>query len=99
MTVRPEVQQLLDLGPFPVFDEAEEQDIRKRGEIIASIVPPVNRDEASALLQCFGPDDAFGLAWALLHLVETTPGGVPLPTRPNVTENEWVCLLWDRSQP
>jgi hypothetical protein len=97
MAIRPEVQQLVSLGAFPASSDAEEHDIGRRGEILTSITPPVTREEALALLTCFGPDEAFGLAWALLHLIETTPGGVPLASRPAASENEWIRRLWDRS--
>ncbi|MDB6032726.1 MAG: hypothetical protein JWM16_3064, partial [Verrucomicrobiales bacterium] len=27
-----------------------------------------------ALVKVFGPDDYYGLAWSLLHLIESAPG-------------------------
>ncbi len=97
MPIRSEVQQLVDLGPFPASTDADEHDLDHRGELLTGIKPPLMRDEAVALLSCFGPDDAFGLAWALLHLIETTPGGVPISTKPQPSDNEWLRRLWDRS--
>lgn len=97
MAIRVQVQQLVDLGPFPASRDADADDIDHRGAIIDSITPPVTREEALALLGCFGPDEAFGLAWELIHLIETVSGGLPLETRPSSEANEWVQYLWDRS--
>jgi hypothetical protein len=97
MAIRPEVQQLVDLGPFPDSATADEHDIDKRGALLSSIKRPLTREEAVALMNCFGPDDAFGLAWELLHLIESVPGGVPIASKPSQSDNEWLRRLWDRS--
>lgn len=97
MSVRSEVQQLVDLGPFPASADADEHDVDRRGALLTAIKPPLTHEEAVALLTCFGPDEAFGLAWALLHLIEATPGGAPISTRPQPSDNEWVRRLWDRA--
>jgi hypothetical protein len=97
MAVRPKVQQLVDLGAFPASSDADKHDIDRRGAILTSITPPVTRDEALALLACFGPDEAFGLAWTLLHLIETAPGGPPIASKPGASENEWIRRMWERS--
>lgn len=52
------------------------------------VTRPLTEEEAVALLVCFGPDDAFGLAWTLLHLIEATPGGVPIAAMPQPSDNE-----------
>lgn len=98
MPLRSEVQQLVLLGPFPPEStHADEHDIARRQHLLERINPPLTREEAAALLSCFGPDDAFGLAWALLHLIEATPGGIPISAKPQPSDNEWVQLLWERS--
>jgi hypothetical protein len=97
MPIRSEVQQLVDLGPFPASADADEHDVDRRGALLTGITPPLTQEEAAALLVCFGPDEAFGLAWALLHLIEATPGGAPFATKPQQSDNEWVRRLWDRS--
>jgi len=96
MTIRSEVQELVDLGPFPASADAEEIDVERRGALLMKIVAPVTREEAVALLSCFGPDEAFGLAWTLLHLIETAPRDFPLVSNPLVPENEWVRRLRER---
>ena len=40
----------------------------------------------------FGPDDCYGLAWTLLHLIETAPGALTARYGQN-SENSWVQLL------
>jgi hypothetical protein len=95
MSIRPEVQRLVDLGPFPASQEADPDDVDHRGALLSSVTPPVTREEAAALLVCFGADEAFGLAWALVHLIESGP--LPLTARPADSENEWIRLLWDRA--
>ena len=97
MSIRPEVQQLVDLGPFPSSDDADPHEIERRGALLDRIARPPTRAEAAALLACFGPDDAFGLAWSLLHLIETAPMGIPIDHKPSASENEWIRRLWDRS--
>jgi hypothetical protein len=97
VAIRPEVQALIDLGPFPESSVAEEHHLRRIGELLDGIARPVNREEAECLMKCFGPDDCFGLAWTLLHLIETTPDGVPLSSKPPPWENKWIRDLWERS--
>jgi hypothetical protein len=97
MPLRPEVQELVDLGPIPGTIDADEHDLDRRAALIAAIKDPVTYEEAVALLTCFGPDDGFGLNWGILHIIETTPGGIPLSGKPDPSDNEWVRLLWDRS--
>jgi hypothetical protein len=97
MAIRPEVQELTQLGPFPASQDADEQGINRRGDLLGRIEPPVTDEEATALLACFGPDEAFGLAWALLHLIETAPAGSPVREPPTESTNEWIKRLWDRS--
>jgi hypothetical protein len=97
MSIRLEVRSLVALGPFPASRDADEDDIDRRDALLTSIAAPVTREEAAALLGCFGPDDAFGLAWALLHLIESAPGGAPLTSEPAGSENEWLRRLRDRA--
>jgi hypothetical protein len=42
-----------------------------------------------------GTDDCFGLAWSVLHLVETAPGW-PIEERLQDADNEWVSRLKQR---
>jgi hypothetical protein len=97
MTVRPAVRDLVNLGPFPDSDSATEDAVERHGTYLDRIERPVTGEEAELLLTCFGPDDCYGLAWGLLHLIETAPGGIPIKQKPAETDNEWIRLLWERS--
>lgn len=53
MPIRSEVQQLIELGPFPASNDWDEHDIDRRGALLTAINPPLTRDEAVALHTCF----------------------------------------------
>lgn len=71
MAIRREVEQLLNLGQLPSSEGADEASLDRWGAALNAIVPPVNDEEARALVELFGPDECFGAAWSLLHLIET----------------------------
>jgi hypothetical protein len=102
MNLRDEVQALIAMGPLPSEEDVVanphlDDRVQQFQDAIESIVAPVTREEAVALLGAFGPDSCFGLAWAVLHLIESTPGGIPIEKQPAETENEWIRRLWARS--
>jgi hypothetical protein len=86
--IRPEVRELVALGALPAEDVAEQQDLEHRERLVRAI---------TALLAVFGPDGCYGVAWSLLHLVETAPGW-PLEDalRDDRGGNEWILLLRQR---
>ncbi len=94
--MRPEVIAFLNLGPLP-SEEADEATIERAETALHSIAPPLDDDEAEALMGCFGKDACFGLAWTLVHLIETSPAACPLPL-PSHADNAWLHLLYARSQ-
>jgi hypothetical protein len=96
MTVRQVVQDFVKLGPLPA-SSAPEETIAKHQVQLTRINPPLTDAEAATLVSCFGPDDCYGLAWTLLHLVESAPGGIPVKEPPPETANEWIKRLWARS--
>jgi hypothetical protein len=96
MSVRKVVEEFVRKGVLP-DSSASEETIATRQRLLERINRPISDAEAEMLARCFGPDDCFGLAWALLHLIETAPGGCPIKSQPGEWENEWVRLLWDRS--
>ncbi len=96
MAIRKSVEDFVKLGPLPNSSAAE--DIIARHQIhLQRIKQPVSDEEASLLIRCFGTDECYGLAWTLLHLIESAPGGVPLQTKPIDPNNEWLNRLWERS--
>jgi hypothetical protein len=96
MSVRPEISEFAALGPLPGSSASEEL-IAKYERCLARISGPVSDDEATLLVHSFGPDDCYGLAWTLLHLIESAPGGTPLKEQPASGANEWLQRLWARS--
>ncbi|MDH6612501.1 hypothetical protein M2164_008136 [Streptomyces sp. SAI-208] len=95
MRLRPEVRTFVAHGPLPDRD-ADEEEIDRRVRQLDAIARPVTPDEARALATCFGPDDCYGVAWTLLHLVETAPGPVPAIAPPSPDADEWHVTLWAR---
>ncbi len=93
--MRSEVLAFVADGPLPDWDASEEE-IERRVRQLEAIVEPVTGEEARALVSCFGPDDCFGVAGSLLHLIETGPNPV-LTDDPGPGANEWVQRLYDRA--
>jgi hypothetical protein len=96
MAPRETVAAFVELGPLPDSAAPEEQ-IALHEELLKKIEAPVTDEEAALLLSCFGPDDCYGLAWTLLHLIESAPGGVRLLSEPPSSANEWIRRLWARA--
>lgn len=97
MSVREEVRVFVSMGPLPDEASATEEQVNKLGEAIDKITPPVSREEAELLMTSFGaPDTCFGLAWAILHLIETAPGGPMLDAEPPDDANYWIKYMWIR---
>src|SRR6476646_4771468 len=96
MGVRKEVEDFVALGPLP-DESSDDATLAKHEELLGKIQQPVSDEEAALLIGMFGPDDCYGGAWTLLHLIESAPGGVPLKSEPSATDNEWLRRLWARS--
>jgi len=94
--MRPEIARLVELGGFPSEEDATLEFLRQAEETLRGISQPLSNVEARALVGLFGPDSCFGLAWSVLHLVETAPGW-PLQDCLENSENEWITLLRDRA--
>jgi hypothetical protein len=56
---------------------------------------PVTDEEVCELVKLFGPDDCFGLAWTLLHSIETAPVW-PIESALDGQEGEWIDRLCER---
>jgi hypothetical protein len=92
--MRAEVRAFTADGPLPGSDASVEE-IERREKQLTAILMPVTAREARALVACFGPDDCFGMAWSLLHLIETCPNPV-LRVEPAPEANWWERRLWQR---
>lgn len=93
--IRDEVRAFAALGPLPSAT-ADEAVIQRYEQGLAKISSPLSVDEARALLDCFGVDDCLGLAWTLLHLIESA-SELPLDAEPEPNANEWIRTLWHRA--
>lgn len=93
MSVRKEVAELVSMGPLPASNVAEEEDLNRREAALKAIPRPVSDEEALTLMSTFGPDECFGLAWTLLHLIETAPGRPPMPEE-ILRRSEWLRMVW-----
>ncbi len=91
--MRQAVYDLLQLGPLPDEETDDVELFDQYEQLLHSISPPITDEEACALVTLFGPDDSsFGLAWTLLHLIETAPGW-PLEDCLSGRDNEWIRRL------
>lgn len=94
-SIRPEVEAFLAVAPLPASRDADQENLERLTDLLVKISSPVSREEAIRLATAFGPDECFGLAWTLIHLIESAPGGAPLDAIP-ASNNEWVVLLRER---
>lgn len=94
MMIRHEVDKLAKAGRFP-DEDADERAIEATQRLLGRIIAPVTDDEAQVMATLFGPDGCYGLAWTLLHLIETAPGA-PNAVYPHAAADEWRCRLTRR---
>lgn len=87
--IRREVAQFTASGPLPAEECSSGDQIKEHEDTLLRISPPVSDEEARVLVRMFGPDDCFGLAWALVHLIETAPGW-PLTDCLRDSDNQWI---------
>ena len=90
--MRKEVQELVRMGPLPDCDTAAEEQLKTYESLLGRVAPPVSDEEARSLVRLFGPDECYGLAWTLLHLIDTAPGW-PLHDCLKDDRNAWTERL------
>jgi hypothetical protein len=95
MVVRTEVLDFVALGPLP-SEEGDASAFAEHQGCLERIERPISDEEAVLLVRMFGPDDCYGAAWTLLHLIESAPSS-PLKQRPSSSDDEWLTRLWDRA--
>jgi hypothetical protein len=100
--MREQVRQLLELGRLPDWN-ADAERIDLYADLIQAIERPVTDEEAKVLVTLFGPDDCYGAAWTLLHLIETAPSW-PMKewlyslTDPPDSDWKWIARLQQRAR-
>lgn len=92
--MRPEVLEFISVAPLP-FESAEPAEIARAETLLDAITAPVSDEEAELLVQCFGEDECFGLAWSLVHLVETAPT-FEVTEPPEEGDHLWMTVLYQR---
>ncbi len=93
--IRSAVGELVRLGAFPSSKGADLLLIKRQEELLHRIRPPISDAEARELVKLFGPDDYYGLAWTVLHLVEGAPNW-PLADCLTSRSSEWIDRLRER---
>ncbi len=91
MIRRQEVEKFVVAGPLP-SEDASEQEIAEAQRLLERITAPVTDEEAQLLATAFGDDNCYGLAWTLLHLIETAPHARNTRYRTGIG-GTWVDLL------
>ena len=93
--VRDEVDRMRNLGPLPAETSVAPEIISDYEKAILSISRPISNDEARILITLFGPDGCFGLALALIRLIESAPGWPLVDVLANPA-NAWIEELRSR---
>ena len=91
--MRPEVEELISRGRLPSSD-SDFVKIQQWQETLEKINPPLSNEEAAALIELFpaDEDECYGLAWTLVHIVETAPSW-PLQECLENEGNPWIARL------
>lgn len=99
MSVCQEVIDFVAMGPLP--RESEDlgfEAIERLAMSLTRIKCPITQEEAKLLATCFGPDSCRGLAWTLVHIIESAKGGVPFQEfSEEFWNNIWIDRLADRN--
>lgn len=90
------VIELIKLGPLPSEQSSDIDLIKQYQDLLEGIKIPICDNEAIELSVVFGNDDCFGLAWTLLHIIETAPNW-PIKQALKNKNNEWIQTLIARS--
>jgi hypothetical protein len=91
--MRSEVSHLVDMGPLPPSSSGAQR-INDWQEAVERVKPPLTDEEAEALTSLFpaNEDECYGLAWVLVHLVESAPNW-PLEQCLQDRGNPWIASL------
>lgn len=86
------ITALAALGQFPAAEDADPKTVMQQQKLLGEVRKPVSDDDAKKLAALFGPDDYYGLAWAMLHCVESSPGW-PVQESLSLAGEEWGSRL------
>lgn len=90
------VREIIRLGRLPSIESADASILEKYQNLLMRIETPVTDEEAAGLVKILGADDCFGLAWTLIHIIETAPGW-PLHDAFIGVDSDWVETIMQRA--
>lgn len=90
------IVELSKMGSLPSSANLDVVKLEKFQALLTAVQQPVSDEEACVLVRLFGSDECFGLAWSLIHLIETAPGW-PIFGCLSGLENEWIDKLKERA--
>lgn len=96
--MRTSIVRLVNLGQLPDEAAAEVPHLQEYEAALKDIEPPLSKDEAVALLSVLPSSDSscFGLAWSVLHLIESAPNW-PYREAQIHSSNPWVQSMLERA--
>lgn len=96
--MRTSVAKFTCLGQLPPEREASVAQVQAFEAALKDIEAPVTDEEAMALLRTLpeSEETCFGLAWSVLHLIETAPGW-PLKEAESLLPSPWVASMLARA--
>ena len=86
---------LTKLDGLPCREDVHDDWFAKFQGYLSEIEKPVSNEEAVELAKMPGPDDCFGMAWGLIHAIETAPGW-PLEEAISEVNETWKNIFRDR---
>jgi hypothetical protein len=95
--IRPEVRTLAEFGPLGDEESCPQGELEAIEDSYSRIERRLTLDEARILLPLLdrpSEDSLFGLAWSVLHLLETAPGWPPEELNsPRMDPRPWIERL------
>jgi len=97
--MRTSVVTLVSLGRLPEERSALASHLQAFEDALKAIEPPVTDAEAASLLDVLPSTEGscFGLAWSVLHLIESAPGW-PIKDAELHRSNPWVASMLERAR-
>lgn len=93
------ISRMRMLGRLPSDDEAQQDPeiLERWSALLARLNTPVSDEQSMALCGMFPSDesDSYGLAWGLLHAIETSPGW-PVEAAMEHAPRHWQKIMRDR---
>ena len=91
------VDELVKMGRLPSSDQADEGYLESFQALLGEVDGDLDKCDSIRLLQLLGPDDCFGLAWSIVHIVENCSEWPFLFEIPDIDPG-WMSVLEERSK-